>query len=80
MGKVKKEMNVSEVREALGILADVQMTTSPITVQIGYVDESNRVHNGALIIKECPSKAISYLQSCGYKVSMTKNGLHVDKY
>lgn len=71
MGKYKESD-----RDLLLLLLKMQEETSPIELSIGYVTDSNQVHQG-IILREAAPMVINTLIDEGYTCSLVKQGMHV---
>ena len=65
-------------REQLQLLLKMQEETSPISVSIGYVTDSNQVHKG-VVLHEAAPMVINTLIEEGYVCSLGKQEMHVYK-
>ena len=65
-------------RELLQLLLKMQEETSPISLSIGYVTDSNQVHNG-IVLHEAAPMVINTLIEKGYVCALGKQGMHVYK-
>lgn len=66
--------------ECLTMLASLQTKTSPIELSIGFTDENGVVNHDFIVIKNCAPLIIEKLVEKGYFLSMSKQGLLVDKF
>ena len=73
-------MSKENMKHLLGLLVDRQKDTSPIVLSIGYVNKDNIVQHDAVIIKEAAPIVINTLIEYGYNVSVTEQGVRVDKF
>jgi len=65
------------VLDVLTMLRDKQQSCSPILLSIGFTDpKSHQVKNDRVVIHECPPSVLeAVVDLCGYRASMTKEGL-----
>ena len=73
-------MSKENMKHLLGLLVDRQKDTSPIVLSIGYVNKDNIVQHDAVIIKEAAPIVINTLIEYGYNLSVTEQGVRVDKF
>lgn len=62
----------------LELLADIQRTSAPIELSIGWVSSDNVVQQGVLI-KKAPPVAAQKLAEAGYQLDITQQGVRVYK-
>lgn len=71
--------NTSKI-ECLTLLAGLQTKTSPIELSIGFTNENGIVNHDFIVIKECAPLVIEKLVEKGFMLSVSKQGLIVDKF
>lgn len=62
----------------LDLLADIQRTSAPIEVSIGWVGASGTVQQG-IVIKSAPAVAVQKLVEAGYSLEIMQQGVKVYK-
>lgn len=62
----------------LELLADIQRTSAPIEVSIGWVGERGTVQQG-IVIKSAPAMAVQKLVEAGYDLEIMQQGVRVFK-
>jgi hypothetical protein len=63
--------------EILKVIYEESKSTSPVTVQFGYVDKDNICRNDRIILKEAAPRIIEKLIELGCICSLYKDGLYV---
>ncbi len=62
----------------LELLADIQRTSAPIEVSIGWVGAGGTVQQG-IVIKSAPAMAVQKLVEAGYNLEIMQQGVRVFK-
>lgn len=62
----------------LELLADIQRTSAPIEVRIGWVGAGGTVQQG-IVIKSAPAMAVQKLVEAGYDLEIMQQGVRVFK-
>lgn len=62
----------------LELLADIQRTSAPIELSIGWVNSNNTVQQG-IVIKNAPPVVTQKLVEAGYQLDITQQGVRVYK-
>ena len=87
--KIKKEAGdytkIETKERILTKILEWQETSAPITIQIGYTDETNFVHSQEILLKKCPPSIIENLRNDeilkGYiQFSVCEDGVHLELF
>ena len=73
-------MTIENKIKLLETLTKIQENTAPITLSIGNVSETNMVQHDTIIIHDAPARITSELIKQGYMLSITKDGIYVEKF
>lgn len=63
--------------EILKVIYEESKSTSPVTVQFGYVDKNNICWNDRIILKEAAPRIIEKLIELGCTCALDEDGLHI---
>lgn len=73
-------MTIENKIKLLETLAMLQNNTAPINLSIGSVSDTNMVQHDTIIIHDAPPRITEILVRKGYMLSITKNGVQVEKF
>ena len=69
----------NKIKKLLGYLVEIQSSTAPIDLSIGYVNENNQVISDVIVIKECPPHIFDIVASWKeVNKEMIKGGLLIE--
>ena len=72
-------MKKEDLLEALALIVDEQEQCAPVELSIGGIDGNGSVQHSTLYLKDAPPKVINALVGRGYSLSVSWQGLSVDR-
>lgn len=73
-------MTIENKIKLLETLTRLQENTSPITLSIGSVSDTNMIQHDTIIIHDAAPRITEELVKQGYMLSIRKNGVRVEKF
>lgn len=73
-------MTIENKIKLLETLTMLQNNTAPINLSIGSVSDTNMVQHDTIIIHDAPARITEVLVRKGYNLSITKDGVRVEKF